>query len=150
MAFVENVVIRKLRVEDAEEVRRIQLAITKRADDIDYRQSIKTVLSGDRNVALAAEVNGVVAGYMVSHTLLGGFGLAKSAWITDFGVDPKLMGQGIGKSLAQKVLEEHESLGITQVYTAVRWDSVDILSFFRTLGFDRSVFINLCKNEERP
>ena len=150
MASVENVVIRKLRMEDAEEVRRIQLAITKKTDDIDYHQSVKTVISGEQHVAVAAEVNGVVAGYMVSHTLFGGFGLAKSAWITNFGVDPKFMGQGIGKSLAQRVLDEHERLGITQVYTAVRWDSVDILSFFRTLGFDRSVFINLCKNEERP
>jgi hypothetical protein len=27
----------------------------------------------------------------------------------------------------------------------VRWDSTDMLSFFKTLGFDRSNFINLRK-----
>jgi len=31
------------------------------------------------------------------------------------------------------------------VFTLVRWDSADMLSFFKTLGFDRSNFINLRK-----
>ncbi|RPJ10835.1 MAG: GNAT family N-acetyltransferase, partial [Desulfobacteraceae bacterium] len=38
--------------------------------------------------------------------------------------------------------------GIKDVYTSVRWDSVDLLSFFKTLGFDRSNFINLKKSLE--
>lgn len=141
---MENAVIRKLQVEDAGDVQRIQAAITQREDDIDYHQSIKSVISGGRHVALAAEVDGVVAGYMISYVLLGGFGLAKSAWITNLGVDPKYMGQGIGKSLARQVLRDYKEQGILHVYTAVRWDSVDLLSFFRTIGFDRSILINLC------
>jgi len=31
------------------------------------------------------------------------------------------------------------------VYTAARWDSVDLLSFFKSVGFNRSNFINLYK-----
>lgn len=142
---MENVAIRKLKAEDAEEVRRIQYAITKREDDIDYHRSIEAVISGGQHVAVAAEVDRVFAGYMISYLLLGGFGIAKSAWITNFGVDPNYMGQGIGKSLAQRVLGDYEAQGVTRVYTTVRWDSVDLLSFFRTIGFDRSNFINLCK-----
>jgi N-acetylglutamate synthase-like GNAT family acetyltransferase len=82
--------------------------------------------------------------------LFGGFGLPKSAWITNFGVNPKCMGQEIGKKLAKKVIKEYEKIGVTHIYTAVKWDSVDILSFFKTIGFDRSVFINLSRNEGRP
>lgn len=142
---MKNLVIRNLKVEDADEIQRIQFAITKNEDDIDYHQSIKAVISGGRHVAIAAEVDGAVAGYMISYLLFGAFGLAKSAWITNFGVEPKYMGQGIGKSLAEKVLKDYEQQGVSHVYTAVEWDSVDLLSFFRTMGFDRSKFINLRK-----
>ena len=34
---------------------------------------------------------------------------------------------------------------INEIYTAARWDAVDILSFFKSIGFDRSNFINLRK-----
>jgi len=142
---VENVVIRKLRLEDADAVRRIQFEITKKGEDTDYRESLKAVVSGNQHVGVAAERDGVVVGYMISYMLFGGFGLSKSAWITNFGVDPAYMGRGIGKSLAKRILDEYEGRGVTHVYTAVRWDSVDLLSFFRTIGFDRSTLINLCK-----
>ena len=34
------------------------------------------------------------------------------------------------------------------IYTSVRWDSTDLLSFFKTLGFQRSDFISLHKSLE--
>jgi hypothetical protein len=47
--------------------------------------------------------------------------------------------------MAQKIFEIYKASGIETVYTSVRWDSTDMLSFFKTLGFDRSKFINLRK-----
>ena len=88
---------------------------------------------------------GKIVGFMISYILLGGFGIEKSAWIAMFGVDPKFMGQGIGESLAKKIFEFSREKGIKDIYTSVRWDSPDLLSFFKTLGFDRSNFINLRK-----
>jgi N-acetylglutamate synthase-like GNAT family acetyltransferase len=55
------------------------------------------------------------------------------------------MGQGIGASLAKEIFSYYRDIGIENVYTSVRWDSTDLLSFFKTLGFDRSNFINLRK-----
>jgi N-acetylglutamate synthase-like GNAT family acetyltransferase len=55
------------------------------------------------------------------------------------------MGQGIGEGLAKKVFDYYKAEGIQNVYTSVRWDSTDLLSFFKTLGFDRSNFVNLRK-----
>jgi N-acetylglutamate synthase-like GNAT family acetyltransferase len=75
-----------------------------------------------------------------------GFGIEKSAWIATLGVKPEYMGQGIGKNLAMKIFEYYKSEGIENVYTSVRWDSPDLLSFFKTMGFDRSNFINLRKS----
>ena len=82
---------------------------------------------------------------MIGTVSSGSFGLDKCAWIVLFGVDPKLMGQGIGKQLAEKVFEYYRKRKIKNVLTTVKWDSTDILSFFKTLGFDRSEFINLHK-----
>jgi ribosomal protein S18 acetylase RimI-like enzyme len=55
------------------------------------------------------------------------------------------MGQGIGDSLAREIFKYCKKAGIENIYTSVRWDSTDLLSFFKTLGFDRSNFINLRK-----
>ena len=82
---------------------------------------------------------------MISYILTAGFGETKSAWIPTLGVSPNFMGQGIGAGLAKKIFEIYRAAGIENVYTTVRWDSTDMLSFFKTLGFDRSNFINLRK-----
>jgi ribosomal protein S18 acetylase RimI-like enzyme len=74
-----------------------------------------------------------------------GFGIEKSAWIATLGVNPQYMGQGIGAQLSREVFKFYQAEGIQNVYTSVRWDSTDLLSFFKTLGFDRSNFINLRK-----
>jgi ribosomal protein S18 acetylase RimI-like enzyme len=55
------------------------------------------------------------------------------------------MGQGIGAQLSREVFKFYRAEGVHNVYTSVRWDSTDLLSFFKTLGFDRSNFINLRK-----
>jgi N-acetylglutamate synthase-like GNAT family acetyltransferase len=58
------------------------------------------------------------------------------------------MGQGIGKRLADEIFKFCKEKGVTNVFTSVSWDSTDILSFFKTLGFNRSDFINLRKSLE--
>ena len=50
-----------------------------------------------------------------------------------------------GKKLAEEILKAYEKKGVTEIFTSVRWDATDILSFFKTLGFERSNFINLWK-----
>jgi ribosomal protein S18 acetylase RimI-like enzyme len=86
-----------------------------------------------------------VVGFLITYILYGGFGLEKSAWIGLFGVDPKYMGQGIGKRMAGEVFDVFRKLNIGNIFTSVKWDSTDLLSFFKSLGFDRSNFINLEK-----
>jgi L-amino acid N-acyltransferase YncA len=55
------------------------------------------------------------------------------------------MGQGIGQTLATALFEAFKKKKIFEIYTAVQWDSVDLLSFFKSIGFNRSNFINLYK-----
>lgn len=137
--------IRKIKEEDAEAIGRIQAAITKEPIRIDFGRIIQEQLRKSESASLVAESGGRVVGFMISYIVYGGYGLEKSAWIATFGVDPKFMGQGIGKRLAEEILSVYQRQGIRHVYTSVRWDSADLLSFFKTLGFDRSEFINLSK-----
>lgn len=142
---LDRLTIRTIRIEDAEEISRIQAAITKETQDIDFKRIIQEQLRRDEDASFVAEIDGKVAGYMISYIVYGGYGLEKSAWIATLGVHPRYMGQGIGKRLAEEIFEVYNKKGIKNVLTSVRWDSTDLLSFFKTLGFDRSEFINLRK-----
>jgi len=61
-------------------------------------------------------------------------------------VHPRHMGTGIGYAMARRLFDYFKRKGIRDVHTSVLWDAVDMLSFFKSLGFDRSTFINLIKH----
>ena len=142
---MNKVKIRRLQKEDAEEISRIYAAITMKAVDPDFKRVVEDHAQRDDGACFVAQREDKVVGFMISYILTAGFGIAKSAWIATLGVDPNFMGQGIGESMAKEIFQYYSAQGIENVYTSVRWDSTDLLSFFKTLGFDRSNFINLRK-----
>jgi len=142
---LNNLTIRRLEARDANDISRIQEAIAKELGAINYQKIVEEEATKEDRVSFVAELDGKAVGFMVAYILYGAFGLEKSAWIGLFGVDPKYMGQGIGRSMAKKVLHVLKQMDIKTVFTSVRWDSTDLLSFFKSLGFDRSNFINLEK-----
>jgi len=142
---LQNFIIRSLEVRDSEDISRIQEAITKEPSTIDYHRIIEEEVKKDNRVSFVTELDGKVVGFIITYILYGGFGLQKSAWIGLFGVEPKYMGSGIGKRMAKEVFDELTKIDIKNIFTSVKWDSVDLLSFFKSLGFDRCNFINLKK-----
>lgn len=143
---MDDIVIRRLSVDDADDVWRIFTAITKSTVTINAEQAIKEQAQGRGAASFVAEMDGKVVGFMICNIIACGFGLLdKSAWIVMLGVDPECMGQGIGKRLAEEIFRVCKERGIKTVHSSVGWDSVDLLSFFKTLDFDRSDFINLKK-----
>lgn len=143
--------IRRMQVEDADDISNIFVHITKAPVRGDFKRLIEEHAAGGHSVALVAEMEGSVIGFMISYINTFGFGIERSAWIATMGVDPRYMGQGIGRKLAQETLSWFRTHGITNIYTSVRWDATDMLSFFKTLGFTRSDLINLTKElEEVP
>lgn len=143
----ESIVIREIRLEDTQAVQDIRLAISEEDAQVDFHKLVEQYVSGrNARTSLVAEVNGKVAGYMISTTLYAGFGIRKSAWIVSFGVHPEYMGQGLGLKLANRICEIYKAKGVTSIYSSVMWDSIDVLSFFKKLGFTRSEFINLKKD----
>lgn len=142
---MEKLIIRKLKVSDAKEITDIYAAIIQKSASSDFIKLIERHAERDPGACLTAELDGKVVGFLISYVMTMGFGVDKSAWIATLGISPPHMGQGIGAAMAQEIFTYYKSLGIERVYTAVRWDSPDLLSFFKTLGFDRSHFINLKK-----
>jgi ribosomal protein S18 acetylase RimI-like enzyme len=145
---VEDYTIRKLERRDAPDVDRINGVITKNAVEDEFKRMVEELAQTPGNMSYVAECQGKVVGYMITYILPAGFGIGKSAWIATVGVEPKFMGQGIGKALAKQIFGLFTEKGIKNIYTSVRWDATDMLSFFKTLGFDRSNFINLRKQIE--
>lgn len=144
---MDNLLIRRVKKEDSKDIARIFASIVKRYKEIDFDRLIYEQVRNTGMANFVAEIKGKVVGFIISYTLSGGFGIDKSAWIAMVGVDPKYMGRGIGKAMAEELFRFYKDQGISNIYTSVRWDSTDLLSFFKTLKFDRSDFINLSKVE---
>ena len=142
---MDKVQIRHLQKNDADDISRIYADITMKPVDPDFKRVVEEHAQREDQACFVAEQDGTVVGFMISYILTAGFGMPKSAWIATLGVDPNCMGRSIGASLAKEIMKHYQAQGVENVYTSVRWDSTDLLSFFKTLGFDRSNFINLRK-----
>jgi N-acetylglutamate synthase-like GNAT family acetyltransferase len=141
----DTIIIRRMKKTDADAMSEIQSAIEKRPTLLDFKQIVAEQVKRKVDSSYVAEIKGKVVGFMISYITYGNFGADRCAWIAMFGVNPKLMGQGIGKRLAEEIFKVYKENGVTEVFTSVRWDAIDILSFFKTLSFERSNFINLWK-----
>lgn len=94
---------------------------------------------------MVAEEDGEVLGFIIGCIKEWGFGVERSGWIEMIEVDPERMGKGVGKALGEALFSVFKEEGIKEVYTSVKWDSGDLISFFKSIGFDKSGFINLQK-----
>jgi N-acetylglutamate synthase-like GNAT family acetyltransferase len=144
----EKILIRRMKKTDAEAIGKIDAAIEKRPALLDFKQIVADEVKRKVDSSYVAEIKGKVVGFMISYITYGNFGADRCAWIARFGVDPKWMGQGIGKRLAEEIFKVYKAKEVKEVFTSVRWDATDILSFFKTLGFERSNFINLWKETD--
>jgi ribosomal protein S18 acetylase RimI-like enzyme len=144
---LQDLIIREIRLEDAQAIEDIRVAISQQDANVDFLKLVtQHVSDGNGTTSLVAELNKKVVGYMISTTLYAGFGIRKSAWIMAIGVNPEYMGQGIGLAMAHRICDIYREKGVSSIYSSVMWDSIDVLSFFKKLGFKRSEFINLKKD----
>ena len=142
---MEKLRLRGLEARDVTEISKILKAITEKRGTKDYQRAVEEEVKRKDRVSFVAEIDGKVVGFIITYILYGAFGLEKSAWIGLFGVDPKYMGRGVGERMAQEVFDSLRKIDIKNIFSSVGWDSTDLLSFFKSLGFDRSNFINLEK-----
>ena len=105
----------------------------------------KSFIKKSPKTCIIAEKENKVVGFVIGSIKEWGFGVERSGWIEFVEVDPKFMGIGIGKTLGKSLIKIFKNEGIKEVYTSVKWDSGDLIAFFKSIGFDKSSFINLEK-----
>jgi len=142
---MKGIETRQIKAEDVPQVIAIQQAITKKKVSRRWVQMVDNHLRKQDAVGFVATRDSKVIGFVIGEVKGEGFGLEQSGWIEVVGVHPSQMGAGIGHALAHRLFQYFKKRGIRDVYTAVRWDAVDMLSFFKSIGFDRSTFINLIR-----
>jgi len=103
----------------------------------------KSFIKKSPKTCIVAEKDGKVAGFVIGSIKEWSFGVERSGWIEMIEVDPKIMGTGIGKKLGEALVQHFKKEKITEVYTSIKWDSSDLIAFFKSIGFDKSNFINL-------
>lgn len=111
--------------------------------DYEIEELFVSFINKTPKTCLVAEIDNKVAGFVIGVIKEWGFGVERSGWIEMIEVDPKLMGIGVGKSLGEALIKYFKNEGIKEVYTSVKWDSGDLIAFFKSIGFDKSNFINL-------
>jgi N-acetylglutamate synthase-like GNAT family acetyltransferase len=143
-----DISIRRWRTEDVDEICEIYSLITNKGVDADFKRMVleRAQKVGIEDGHFVAESDGKIVGFMISYILPIGFGAEDCAYIATMGVHPKYMDQGIGAGMTKEIFMFYKARGISNVYTSVRWDSTDLLSFFKTMGFERSNYINLKQN----
>jgi GNAT superfamily N-acetyltransferase len=92
---------------------------------------------GDPLLNLGADVDGVLRGFVLAETRLWEFGRGeKTGWIKVLGVDPEYQSTGIGRKLGKTLLDHFGRLKVRKVRTLVDWYEGNLISYFKTLGFD--------------
>ena len=139
--------IRRMKIEDIPEIIGIQEIITKKKVAQQWRGALEHYIAKDPKTCLIAfvkhKMKDVIIGFVIGDIKIWGFGLRQSGWIEIIGIHPKHMGKGVGHALGKRLLNYFNRMEVDGIYTVVRWDSGDLLSFVKSLGFDQSGFLNL-------
>lgn len=99
--------------------------------------------AGRSRVALAADIDGEVAGFLLADVRAFEFGSETCGWILEVGVDPRHARHGIASALLAHAVKRLRALGVSTVRTMVRRNDVPLLTFFRTNGFAGGPFVQL-------
>jgi GNAT superfamily N-acetyltransferase len=145
--------IRLLSLDDLDEILRIEKSIEdeynlKTPDRMKFLRetALYHLQQGDPLLNLGADVEGVLRGFVLAETRLWEFGRGeKTGWIKVLGVDPRYQSTGIGRKLGQTLLDHFNRLHVRKVRTLVDWYEGNLISYFRSLGFE---FLNMIPLEK--
>jgi len=109
-----------------------------------WRNKIEELDNTSPYCSLVAEYEGRVRGFILGTVSGWEFGVPNTVgWVDIIGVDPAYQKKGVATTLFRAILEEFKKEGAQRVYTLVRWEDWDLMSFFKSVGFSRGDIINL-------
>jgi ribosomal protein S18 acetylase RimI-like enzyme len=138
------ITIRFLGMEDLEDILRIQERILgeRNSGNSERLVSLKDTTAyhlqhGDPLLNLGAEIDGKLVGFIFGEIRRWEFGRGgMTGWILILGVDHAYQGMGVGHKLSSTLLEHFRKKNITKIRTMVEWHEGELISYFRSLGFN--------------
>lgn len=139
--------VRSLRAEDLSQIVRIDEKIGGHSRRKYFEVKVASVLQDTGvKISLVAEVDGVVAGFLLGSVYYGEFGLPEpTATIDTIGVHPEFRRRKVGKALVRQLAMNLRALGIESVETQVRWDEWELLRFLAAQGFEPAPRVSLSR-----
>jgi ribosomal protein S18 acetylase RimI-like enzyme len=136
--------IRMLGMDDLDDVLKIEEKIEKEQkfkspDRMEFLKetAVYHLQHGDPLMNLGAEIDGKLVGFILAEIRLWEFGRGeKTGWIKVLGVDPEYQARGIGRKLGETLLSHFKRRNIKKVRTLVDWYEGNLISYFKSLGFD--------------
>jgi ribosomal protein S18 acetylase RimI-like enzyme len=134
---MSHVTVRPLDETDLGDILAIDEKISGQYRPETWERRVSYYLRRDPEAALAADVDGKLAGFAFGEVRSGEFGLEEpTGWIEVIGVDPESRGQAIGSGLANALLDHFKGKGATVVRTLVDPNMSGLETFFVSLGFE--------------
>ncbi len=138
------ITVRLLGPEDLENVLRIAESIERDTDSEKAERmaalketAVYQLQHGEPLLNLGAEIDGKLIGFIFGEIKLWEFGRSeRSGWIKVLGVDRDYQGMGAGQKLGQTILMHFQKKNIRKVRTLVDWYEGDLISYFKSLGFN--------------
>ncbi len=139
-----TIAIRFLGMDDLEDILRIQEKILgeQNSGNPQRLESLKDTTvyhlqHGDPLLNLGAEIDGKLVGFIFSEVRRWEFGRGgMTGWILILGVDHEYQGMGVGHKLSSTLLDHFRKKNITKIRTMVEWHEGELISYFKSLGFD--------------
>lgn len=154
MTTVEHAVrVRPLARRDLPGVIRIDAIHTGQEQRQYWSRLVRDVLApaaASRRVALAADDDGALAGFLFADIRAFEFGSEPCGWILDVSVDPRYARQGVASRLLIEAVRRLRSAGVSTIRTMVRRNDVPLLTFFRTNGFAGGPYVQLELVDDLP
>ncbi len=134
----DRVVVRNLTPADAEALVAIDAHIMGTRREEFFRLKLHEAFADSGiKVSLVAELDGVVAGFLLARAYYGEFGVTEKVAVLDvIGVHPDFRGQHVGAALVDQLRTNLLGLGIRTLQTEVSWTNRDLIAFFQLQGFD--------------
>lgn len=140
-----NYTIRKIEIKDTQAIIEID-GIHSGEKKLDYwEKRIKHFVDEQENLTLGfvAEDENKIIGFILAEGRAWEFGSPLCGWIFGIGVLPEYQRSGIAVELCKQVCTKFNSLGISTIRTMVKKDDLNVLSFFRSVGFKAGTFFEL-------
>jgi ribosomal protein S18 acetylase RimI-like enzyme len=152
-----DIAIRFLGMDDLEDILRIEEKIIKElnSDNSERLVSLKDTTmyhlqNGDPLLNLGAEIDGKLVGFIISEVRRWEFGRGgMTGWILILGVDHEYQGMGVGHKLSSTLLDHFRKKNITKIRTMVEWHEGELISYFKSLGFNMLGMLPLEKEISR-